>query len=123
MSEETIKYYAVFANNRVRDKRNNPTIFRYYCPGAKLVKISEHVKTFIYYCSATNSFDIHEVSTGVRIAGSDTVTEALKETAKFFKQANESFFLDQVRAIGVSFAHPEMSFSSAMEYLIMPVQS
>lgn len=117
-NKEQEKFYAIFANNRILDARKKPTVFRYEAAGAREVKISEYVRTFIYYVPATGFFDVCEVSTGMRIAGSQVSAEvAVEEAAKWMKSADQEVFLKQVQVMGPAIRKAEMSFTSAMEYL------
>lgn len=94
-----------------------PSVFRYECKDGREVKISPHIKTFIYWCSAFKMWDVHEISTGVRIAGSSSVKDAVKNVAKFFAETDEKWFFEQMRAMGPYKQYAEITYGEAMEKL------
>ena len=119
---EDKKFYAVFANNRILNARGFPTIFRFAPAGAKPIVVAELIQTFIYYCPSTKTFDIHEVSTGVRMAEGKTPEQAFKNAAAYLKEfiGHEELFLKQVQLMEKVHRHPVMEFAQAMQYLPLP---
>ncbi len=94
-----------------------PTILAYHCKEAREIVITPHVKTFIYFCHASESWDVHETSTGVRIAGGGSITDAVEKTKQWFREANEEMFFKQLRGMGPYTQHGKVPYDQAMLYL------
>jgi hypothetical protein len=91
-------------------------VFRFLATGGREIKIIPHVKTFVYFNPVKQTFDIHEQACGLMIANGKNMREAIDETAKFFKEANEVMFFKQVEALGPSHRRPCLPWETAMQH-------
>lgn len=95
-----------------------PIVLRYQCKDAREIVITPHIKTFIYFCHASKTWDIHEISTGIRLVGGGSITQAFANAQQFFKAADEQFFFEQMRAMGSCLSHKSVvPYETAMQYL------
>jgi hypothetical protein len=130
MSDKKDEYafYAIMAWEGlavVRSEKDNPqkVVLRFACKEAKPIVVSQFIKTFIYFNPAIGTWDIHEVATGIRIAGGATPNEAMKNAAAFIKEyaaagpEGEKAFVKQMEIIGPHRNKTETTFDQAMTYL------
>ncbi len=121
-TEET-KFYAILAWKGLsvkpagKGEKNAPVVLRYLCAEAKPIGILKHVKTFIYFCPVSDTWDVHEVKCGARIAGGLTISHAVKKTLEFFKEASEEMFFKQCTMLGPVEKNTLIEFDTAMKYL------
>ena len=81
------------------------------------MKINDHLKLFVYYCPPTQTWDVHEQSTGMRVGGGGNLRDAYLSAVDFFKTVNEDFFFEQLKLAGPAERRTEVPFETAMEYL------
>ena len=120
-------FYAIMAwkglttKSKTAKKGMDPVILRYKCKDAKPISVSRYLKTFIYFCPATNTWDIHEVRSGMRIEGGASIPDAVNKVIAVLKEysdaGKEELFFKQMEVFGSSSAYTETSFDSAMDYL------
>jgi hypothetical protein len=115
-------YWCIFAWKgllvaRALADKTLPTILRYKPKDVKDIVVTPHIKTFIYFCHASSTWDIHELSTGVMLASGGSITDAYKKCCDFFKEANEDMFFKQMQGIGDARKHSMIDYDTAMVYL------
>lgn len=94
---------------------------RYRVEGRPIV-VSPHIKTFVTFNEITKKFDVHELSTGMRIASGTDIPNCIANTKQFFRQADEAFFFQQMRAMGPAESHPEMDANRAWSSILVSEQ-
>lgn len=98
-----------------------PVVLRYKCKDARPIGISKYLKTFIYFCPVFNTWDIHEVVTGMKLEGGLTISDAVKKTIamldEYAKNNAEAAFFKQMRIMGASKKCSLIDWDTAMSYL------
>ena len=81
--------------------------------------IARHVLTFVYFCDASQTYDIHEVSTGLRVAGGFSEQDAMLNAQSFFHDMDQDLFFEQMRKMGphTQYVPRTITYSDAMERL------